>query len=81
METNREAWGKGAFLWLKTPPHSFNRLSPSYDIGSIRTWAEGVNIHTQLRLSRDQGGRLKIANMSCNASIAQMNAGFSGTLR
>ncbi|KAM3841517.1 phospholipid transfer protein isoform 2-T4 [Vipera latastei] len=52
-----------------------------YDIGSINTWAEGVNIHTQLRLSRDQAGRLKIANMSCNASIARMNAGFSGTLR
>ncbi|XP_032074780.1 phospholipid transfer protein isoform X1 [Thamnophis elegans] len=52
-----------------------------YDIGSIKAWAEGVNIHTQLRLSRDQGGRLKIANMSCNASIARMHAGFSGTLR
>ncbi|XP_039198343.1 phospholipid transfer protein isoform X1 [Crotalus tigris] len=52
-----------------------------YDVGSIWTGAEGVNIHTQLQLSQDQGGRLKIANMSCNASIARMNAGFSGTLR
>ncbi|XP_063152864.1 phospholipid transfer protein isoform X2 [Candoia aspera] len=52
-----------------------------YDIGSIKTSAEGVNIHTLLRLSRDKGGRLKIANMSCNASIARMHAGFSGTLR
>ncbi|KAL7990160.1 hypothetical protein Chor_010514 [Crotalus horridus] len=52
-----------------------------YDVGSIWTGAEGVNIHTQLQLSQDQGGRLKITNMSCNASIARMNAGFSGTLR
>ncbi|XP_025030519.1 phospholipid transfer protein isoform X1 [Python bivittatus] len=52
-----------------------------YDVGSIKTSAEGVNIHTLLRLSRDKGGRLKIANMSCNASIARMHAGFSGTLR
>ncbi|ETE60455.1 Phospholipid transfer protein, partial [Ophiophagus hannah] len=52
-----------------------------YDVGSIKTWAEGVNIHTLLKLSRDQGGRLKIANMSCNASVAHMHTGFSGTLR
>ncbi|XP_026577570.1 phospholipid transfer protein [Pseudonaja textilis] len=52
-----------------------------YDVGSIQTWAEGVNIHTLLELSRDEGGRLKITNMSCSASIAHMHAGFSGTLR
>uniref|UniRef100_A0A8C5SPA7 Phospholipid transfer protein n=1 Tax=Laticauda laticaudata TaxID=8630 RepID=A0A8C5SPA7_LATLA len=52
-----------------------------YDVGSIKTWAEGVNIHTLMELSRDEGGRLKITNMSCSASIAHMHAGFSGTLR
>uniref|UniRef100_A0A8C6Y2Z6 Phospholipid transfer protein n=1 Tax=Naja naja TaxID=35670 RepID=A0A8C6Y2Z6_NAJNA len=52
-----------------------------YDVGSTKMWAEGVDIHTLLQLSRDEGGRLKIANMSCNASIAHMHTGFSGTLR
>ncbi|XP_053250767.1 phospholipid transfer protein isoform X3 [Podarcis raffonei] len=52
-----------------------------YDIGSINTSAEGVHIHTQLELSKDNSGRLKISNFSCNASIARMHAGFSGTLR
>ncbi|XP_048354734.1 phospholipid transfer protein [Sphaerodactylus townsendi] len=52
-----------------------------YDIGSINTSAEGVHIHTALGLSKDHVGRLKISNISCNASIARMQAGFSGTLR
>nr|XP_056700568.1 phospholipid transfer protein [Euleptes europaea] len=52
-----------------------------YDIGSINTSAEGVHIHTALGLSKDAAGRLKISNISCNASIARMQAGFSGTLR
>ncbi|XP_054835462.1 phospholipid transfer protein [Eublepharis macularius] len=52
-----------------------------YDVGSINTSAEGVNIHTALELSKDNAGRLKISNISCNASIARMHAGFSGTLR
>ncbi|XP_077192252.1 phospholipid transfer protein [Paroedura picta] len=52
-----------------------------YDIGSINTTAEGVHIHTILELSRDNSGRLKISNSSCNASIGRMQAGFSGTLR
>lgn len=34
-----------------------------------------------LQLAKDEVGRLKISNMSCNASIARMHAGFSGTLR
>ncbi|XP_042321898.1 phospholipid transfer protein isoform X2 [Sceloporus undulatus] len=52
-----------------------------YDIGSINTSAEGVQIHTALELSKDSSGRLKISNSSCSASIARMHAGFSGTLR
>ncbi|XP_066482557.1 phospholipid transfer protein isoform X2 [Tiliqua scincoides] len=53
----------------------------NYDVGSINTSAEGVNIHTVLELSKDGAGRLKISNLRCNASIARMHAGFSGTLR
>uniref|UniRef100_A0A8C6Z4S9 Phospholipid transfer protein n=1 Tax=Nothoprocta perdicaria TaxID=30464 RepID=A0A8C6Z4S9_NOTPE len=52
-----------------------------YDIGSINASADGVQIHTVLQLSKDEAGRIKISNMSCNASIARMHAGFSGTLR
>ncbi|XP_063003556.1 phospholipid transfer protein [Elgaria multicarinata webbii] len=52
-----------------------------YDVGSINASAEGVRIHTALELSRGHGGSLKISNMSCNASVARMHAGFSGTLR
>ncbi|XP_068556210.1 phospholipid transfer protein [Anas acuta] len=52
-----------------------------YDIGSINASADGVHIHTVLRLAKDEVGRLKISNMTCNASIARMHAGFSGTLR
>ncbi|NXJ80039.1 PLTP protein, partial [Trogon melanurus] len=52
-----------------------------YDIGSINASADGVNIYTVLQLSKDEVGRLKISNITCNASIARMHAGFSGTLR
>ncbi|XP_062445168.1 phospholipid transfer protein isoform X2 [Rhea pennata] len=52
-----------------------------YDIGSINASADGVHIYTVLQLSKDETGRLKISNMTCNASIARMHAGFSGTLR
>uniref|UniRef100_A0A8B9BWZ9 Phospholipid transfer protein n=1 Tax=Anser brachyrhynchus TaxID=132585 RepID=A0A8B9BWZ9_9AVES len=52
-----------------------------YDIGSINASADGVHIHTVLQLAKDEVGRLKISNISCNASIARMHAGFSGTLR
>lgn len=61
---------------LRAPP-----VSSSYDIGSINASADGVHIHTVLRLAKDEVGRLKISNMTCNASIARMHAGFSGTLR
>ncbi|KAJ7417439.1 Phospholipid transfer protein [Pitangus sulphuratus] len=52
-----------------------------YDIGSINASADGVHIHTVLRLAKDEAGRPKISNITCNASIARMHAGFSGTLR
>lgn len=56
-------------------------LASSYDIGSINASADGVHIHTVLQLAKDKAGRLKISNMTCNASIARMHVGFSGTLR
>uniref|UniRef100_A0A8C5R9A5 Phospholipid transfer protein n=1 Tax=Leptobrachium leishanense TaxID=445787 RepID=A0A8C5R9A5_9ANUR len=52
-----------------------------YDAGLINASAEGVHIKTELDLTRDQAGRLKIANLSCEASINRMQAGFSGTLK
>ncbi|XP_075205872.1 phospholipid transfer protein [Anomaloglossus baeobatrachus] len=52
-----------------------------YDVGMINASAEGVHIKTDLDLARDSKGRLKISNMTCNASINRMQAGFSGTLK
>ncbi|XP_040292785.1 phospholipid transfer protein isoform X2 [Bufo bufo] len=52
-----------------------------YDVGKINASAEGVHIKTDLDLARDSTGRLKISNMTCNASISRMQAGFSGTLK
>ncbi|MGH0185686.1 UNVERIFIED_CONTAM: hypothetical protein FKN15_030735 [Acipenser sinensis] len=51
------------------------------DAGSINASAEGVNIHTAVRLSKDSLGRLKISNISCDAAVGKMRAEFSGTLR
>ncbi|XP_036387452.1 phospholipid transfer protein [Megalops cyprinoides] len=51
-----------------------------YDVGYINASAEGVNIHTALHLTRDDYGRLKISNVSCDAAVAKMRAKFSGTL-
>lgn len=51
-----------------------------YDTGNINASAEGVNINTVLNLIRDDEGRLKINNITCDASIAKMRAKFSGTL-
>ncbi|XP_052456301.1 phospholipid transfer protein [Carassius gibelio] len=51
-----------------------------YDEGSINASAEGVNIFTVLHLIKDQDGRLKIANITCDAFITKMRARFSGTL-
>ncbi|CAI9535788.1 unnamed protein product, partial [Staurois parvus] len=52
-----------------------------YDVGMINASAEGVHIKTELDLSRDSKGRLKISNMTCDATINRMQAGFSGTLK
>ncbi|CAL8336134.1 unnamed protein product [Lota lota] len=51
-----------------------------YDTGTINASADGVNIHTALKLVRDELGRLKISNITCDANIAKMRAKFSGTL-
>uniref|UniRef100_A0A8C1CDM6 Phospholipid transfer protein n=1 Tax=Cyprinus carpio carpio TaxID=630221 RepID=A0A8C1CDM6_CYPCA len=51
-----------------------------YDEGAINASAEGVNIFTVLHLIKDQDGRLKISNITCNAFITKMRARFSGTL-
>uniref|UniRef100_A0A8B9KI15 Phospholipid transfer protein n=1 Tax=Astyanax mexicanus TaxID=7994 RepID=A0A8B9KI15_ASTMX len=50
------------------------------DEGPINASAEGVNIHTALELAKDELGRLKIANASCDASIAKMRAKFAACL-
>lgn len=62
-------------MWLTM----FDTL-PSYDTGNINASAEGVNINTVLNLIRDDDGRLKINNMTCDANISKMKAKFSGTL-
>uniref|UniRef100_A0A7N8WS42 Phospholipid transfer protein n=1 Tax=Mastacembelus armatus TaxID=205130 RepID=A0A7N8WS42_9TELE len=51
-----------------------------YDTGNINASAEGVNINTALNMIRDDEGRLKINNITCDAKIAKMRAKFSGTL-
>lgn len=52
----------------------------SYDTGNINASAEGVNINTAVNLIRDDEGRLKINNITCDAKIKKMRAEFSGTL-
>ncbi|KAK3556913.1 hypothetical protein QTP70_022414 [Hemibagrus guttatus] len=49
------------------------------DEGIINASADGVYINTTLHLAKDDEGRLKIANVSCDASIAKMKAKFGGT--
>nr|XP_033482813.1 phospholipid transfer protein isoform X2 [Epinephelus lanceolatus] len=51
-----------------------------YDTGNINASAEGVNINTALNLIRDDQGRLKINNITCDAKVSKMRAKFSGTL-
>lgn len=51
-----------------------------YDTGNINASAEGVNINTAMNLIRDERGRLKINNITCDARISKMRAKFSGTL-
>uniref|UniRef100_A0A8C1PKI7 Phospholipid transfer protein-like n=1 Tax=Cyprinus carpio TaxID=7962 RepID=A0A8C1PKI7_CYPCA len=58
----------------------FQYTIKDYDEGAINASAEGVNIFTVLHLIKDQDGRLKISNITCNAFITKMRARFSGTL-
>ncbi|KAM9408147.1 phospholipid transfer protein [Pholidichthys leucotaenia] len=51
-----------------------------YDTGNINASAEGVNINTVLNMVRDEEGRLKINNITCDAKINKMVMKFSGTL-
>uniref|UniRef100_A0A674B7H7 Phospholipid transfer protein n=1 Tax=Salmo trutta TaxID=8032 RepID=A0A674B7H7_SALTR len=51
-----------------------------YDTGAINASAEGVNIHTVLHMTKDELGRLKISNITCDASIGKMKMKFTGTL-
>ncbi|XP_062852734.1 phospholipid transfer protein [Trichomycterus rosablanca] len=48
------------------------------DKGAINASAEGVNINTILHFAKDNLGRLKITNVTCDASIAKMRAKFGG---
>lgn len=53
----------------------------SYDGGYINASAEGVSIRTGLQLSQDPSGRIKVSNVSCEASVSKMNMAFGGTFR
>ncbi|XP_054994686.1 phospholipid transfer protein isoform X1 [Sorex araneus] len=52
-----------------------------YDGGYINASAEGLSIRTGLELSRDATGRIRVSNVSCQASVARMHAAFGGTFR
>lgn len=52
-----------------------------YDGGYINASAEGVSIRTGLQLSQDPSGRIKVSNVSCEASVAKMNMAFGGTFK
>uniref|UniRef100_F6Y9F4 Phospholipid transfer protein n=1 Tax=Monodelphis domestica TaxID=13616 RepID=F6Y9F4_MONDO len=52
-----------------------------YDGGFVDASAEGVSIHTALQLARDPGGRIKVSNVSCVASVSKMQAAFGGTFK
>ncbi|XP_068918864.1 phospholipid transfer protein [Petaurus breviceps papuanus] len=52
-----------------------------YDGGYVDASAEGVSIHTALQLARDPGGRIKVSNVSCGASVSKMQAAFGGTFK
>ncbi|XP_051835888.1 phospholipid transfer protein [Antechinus flavipes] len=52
-----------------------------YDGGYVDASAEGVSIHTALQLARDPGGRMKVSNVSCGASVSKMHAAFGGTFK
>uniref|UniRef100_G1NSX2 Phospholipid transfer protein n=1 Tax=Myotis lucifugus TaxID=59463 RepID=G1NSX2_MYOLU len=52
-----------------------------YDGGYINASAQGISIHTALQLSRDPTGRVKVANVSCQASVSKLYAAFEGTFK
>ncbi|ELK04252.1 Phospholipid transfer protein [Pteropus alecto] len=52
-----------------------------YDGGYINASAKDISIRTALRLFRDPAGRMKVFNISCQASISRMHAAFGGTFR
>ncbi|CAK6447876.1 unnamed protein product [Pipistrellus nathusii] len=52
-----------------------------YDGGYINASAQGISIRTALQLSRDATGRIKVANVSCQASVSKLYAAFGGTFR
>uniref|UniRef100_A0A2K6F492 Phospholipid transfer protein n=1 Tax=Propithecus coquereli TaxID=379532 RepID=A0A2K6F492_PROCO len=52
-----------------------------YDGGYINASAEGVFIRTALELSRDPTGRMKVSNVSCQASVSRIHAAFGGTFK
>ncbi|XP_041526308.1 phospholipid transfer protein [Microtus oregoni] len=52
-----------------------------YDGGYINASAEGVSIRTALKLSQDPAGRIKVSNVSCEASVSKMDMAFGGTFK
>ncbi|XP_066243753.1 phospholipid transfer protein [Saccopteryx leptura] len=52
-----------------------------YDGGYINASADGVSIRTALKLSGDPKGRIKVSNVTCQASVSRMHAAFGGTFR
>ncbi|KAM4841871.1 phospholipid transfer protein [Thomomys bottae] len=52
-----------------------------YDGGYINASAEGVSIRTGLELSQDPSGRMKVSNVSCQASVSKMHVAFGGTFK
>ncbi|XP_073092636.1 phospholipid transfer protein isoform X2 [Manis javanica] len=60
--------------------HFYYNIS-DYDGGYINASAEGATIRTALQLSRDPTGRIKVSNVSCQASVSRMRADFGGTFK
>ncbi|XP_017654758.1 LOW QUALITY PROTEIN: phospholipid transfer protein, partial [Nannospalax galili] len=52
-----------------------------YDGSYINASAEGVSIRIGLQLSRDPTGRIKVSNVSCEASVSRMDMAFGGTFK
>lgn len=52
-----------------------------YDGGYINASAEGISIRIALQLSGDPTGRIKVSNVSCQASVSRLHAAFEGTYK